>query len=556
MSRRRRVELAPMLFPFLDVLVCTMGTLILLLPLVTKKVSEHVQTAAEAEVHKELAVAEEDADWRAEQLLKIREKQTQELERRRGQLAHVEEHLQRLDKQLRKLTDEMIAAASNVDVEKLRTEVEQLRAKEAQLRMEIQQKEAEQVSGPPRFVILPYRGNNGTQRRPVYIECTADKIVIQPENIVIDAQVLKGPLGPGNPLDAALRAIRLHWQTIEPEPPYPLLVVRPDGVLAYAVARTAMTAWDDQFGYELVPDGVDLVFGDPDAVLRQKIQVAINDAVERRDEMIAAMPGRYRSTGTSQMDRSMAAASAAARVGNDPLDPLQRWQAAGEQSARQQPGGNGGTNKTASGGTSSAGSSVGGYGGSSGELMPLEGDFTPAPAGSEDSFAMNGRGGAPGGGVPGNGQLGGYGSAPSLMSQNQWQSGQGPVGNSMLGTGPGSTGGTPSMLGAGAANNTGMGSGLTGTQAGPGSQPQSSATGFNAAAAGSELNPATGNGTSGEASQGTVRNRVIPIKSPATVVRLAMGRALKDKAKAKETAPVQRAVKLRLVKIRPVKVAA
>ena len=58
--------------------------------------------------------------------------------------------------------------------------------------------------------------------------------------------------------------------------PYPLLIVAPDGIESYGLARAAMNSWDDQFGYELVPAGVELAFPKADPVLEDKVAAAIN----------------------------------------------------------------------------------------------------------------------------------------------------------------------------------------------------------------------------------------------------------------------------------------
>ena len=57
MSRRRRQGLSPSLFPFLAVLVCTLGTLILLLALV----AENATAAAEQKARAEQEAAANDA---------------------------------------------------------------------------------------------------------------------------------------------------------------------------------------------------------------------------------------------------------------------------------------------------------------------------------------------------------------------------------------------------------------------------------------------------------------------------------------------------------------
>ena len=121
---------------------------------------------------------------------------------------------------------------------------------------------------PRRFAIIPYDGPHGTQRRPIYIECRENGIVLQPEGIVLTPEDFAGPLGPGNPLDAALRTTREYLarigQTTVHGEPYPLLLVRPDGAVAYSVARMAMKAWDEEFGYELIEQDILLDFPPPD----------------------------------------------------------------------------------------------------------------------------------------------------------------------------------------------------------------------------------------------------------------------------------------------------
>ena len=104
-------------------------------------------------------------------------------------------------------------------------------------------------------------------------------------------------MGPGNPLDAALRAIREHWTRLEGDAaqgePYPLLIVRPDGAVAYSMARAAMAGWDDEFGYELVDDEMELAFPPGDPSLKRLLQNTIQTARERQAILAAAMPSRF-----------------------------------------------------------------------------------------------------------------------------------------------------------------------------------------------------------------------------------------------------------------------
>ncbi len=106
-----------------------------------------------------------------------------------------------------------------------------------------------------------------------------------------------GLLGPGNPLDSALRAIRSYWLNngmIESErEPYPLLIVRPSGIVAYGLGRAALEHWDDTFGYELVSEDLPLAFPPPDPQLAQAVRNAIQDARQRQLALAKAMPRAF-----------------------------------------------------------------------------------------------------------------------------------------------------------------------------------------------------------------------------------------------------------------------
>ena len=76
--------------------------------------------------------------------------------------------------------------------------------------------------------------------------------------------------------------------------PYPLLIVSPDGIETYGLARAAMNSWDDQFGYELVPEGTELAFPAADPVLEDKVAAAIGQAVAQQEAFALRAGGRGR----------------------------------------------------------------------------------------------------------------------------------------------------------------------------------------------------------------------------------------------------------------------
>jgi len=317
MSGRRREGISPSLFPFLAVLVCTLGTLILLLAMVSQKASEAAaasvshtaappdseetdaqeQAAAVAQASAQLDRQVREAKWYREQTVNMRDEQTAELEQRRDQLAHLEDHLARLREQLRLLTAEVEASlddqgtvlTAQATLDQLLTEIEDEQTAIGQLESELQ-------SQTPRIVIVPHKGPNGTDRRPIYVQCRSDGIYLHPGGQRILRSQLEASSPQANPLDAALRAIRLHAMQSYGDSiaPYPLLIVSPDGIETYGLARSAMNSWDDQFGYELVPDGVELAFPPADPVLEDKVAAAIGQAVAQQEALALRSGGRGR----------------------------------------------------------------------------------------------------------------------------------------------------------------------------------------------------------------------------------------------------------------------
>ncbi len=302
------------LFPFLAVLICTMGALIVLLVLVMQQARVHAETVAtarqsgdaaeQARLAEQRQLQAEDEQWRGDILREQREQVLAQLAEKRLQLAHLEEHIREIQQRFADLQDEVgnmqqLSATEQADRAALLAEKERLVASIAEAERAVEAAQKRAAERPRTFTIIPYPGPNGTERRPIYIECTEQGIVLRPENIVLSPDDFEGPLGPGNPLDAALRTMREFYMQHAPtgSEPYPLLIIRPDGVGAYAAAREAMNGWDDEFGYELVSAELLLNYPPPDPNLAARVQQAIRDARERQARLRMAMPAYPRGTG-------------------------------------------------------------------------------------------------------------------------------------------------------------------------------------------------------------------------------------------------------------------
>ncbi len=319
-ARRRRDNLSPALFPFLAVMVCTIGALVFILTIAVTQASQSAKAELQ-EVRDELQAKHDYVEVATEELLAQRADIQKKLDRARNSLAHLEDHIQRTIDEIEKIKSAIEKTASDEqlssDAEEQKQKVAVLQEELEKLQTQLTEKIEERKTGRPAFSIIPYAGPNGTSRRPIYLECTAKGVILQPEGILLTLDDLKPPHGPGNPLDAALRKTRSELQKFEGSSqmasPYPLLLVRPDGIAAYALARSAMNAWDDQHGYELIEAELPLAFPESLPGLKEELDRTIADARRRQKDIFASLPKNV----ASSMDRAAQATDLAVEHGDD-----------------------------------------------------------------------------------------------------------------------------------------------------------------------------------------------------------------------------------------------
>jgi hypothetical protein len=516
MSRKAaRQQVGVALFPFLAVLICTMGALIVLLVLLVQQarvdaslISARKSGSPSGADDHQMRERLEDAQWKRDLLEKSRTAKIDELTDSRAKLAHLEEHAQRLADHAKELFER---ARSIEEGKKLRAEdLTAAKAEADRLKDEINRKRIEaaearkkQASKEQSYALIPYDGPSGTRRRPIYIECTEFGVVIQPEGLILRADDFSGPLGPGNPLDMALRAIREHIERTAGDKagqPYPLLVVRPGGIIAYGAARAAMKAWDDEFGYELISDEKALDFGQADPALSAALNKTVAVARQRQAAMVDMMPRRY--------------------PGDEPLKSFAAEPATDAAGSRFVGGGGGGGFGSGTGTGNGAGLPGGGARGGAGSGLPNGGSGgmpgtvgKPAQAPLPGSRGVSGGVGAPlagagtyggGGGGYGNGQSpsgstagGGLPTAANGGGQGSgFVGGVGGATGMAGGSGAGSFPGSP-LNGGGGGSGGGLGSGTSGYGTGSG---QSSAAPTLGSAGGSAM--AGGGSPSGGSASG------------------------------------------------------
>jgi hypothetical protein len=274
MSRRKSSDNAISLFPFLAVLVCTMGALILLLIAMTQKIHKR-QLAEQAAARQEQAPAPIPArpdpiilpdvptpqtvptGPSREELQQLADERRRQREARARELAEAqEEQARRVNQEWSTRTreaelqrDAELAEARRVAAERDRlllavqslaqnkggatkaideltdrkTELEQTSATLAadasrlartaqQIRNELELAKRQQVTGPSPYALVPYDGASGTVRRPIYIECTDVGLRFLPEGETITAADLEGFTEGFNPLLAGTVALMRYWK--------------------------------------------------------------------------------------------------------------------------------------------------------------------------------------------------------------------------------------------------------------------------------------------------------------------------------------------------------
>ena len=536
--RKQRDNFVQSLFPFLAVLLSTMGALVLLLMLIVNQAQANAKQMA---TEKKMQI--EDAESRLDMLRNTFEEQLDsrrlDLERKRLTLQHLEKHIQELIEELKTIERTAVLLDSKQTEDKAtesekERKITQLEKQLADATIDLKKKLDNPEGNKPIFAIIPYQGTNGTHRRPIYLECTDKGVIIQPEGVTVGVADLRPPYGPGNPLDAAIRTVRSRFAPANgalTSTAYPLLIVRPSGVRTYAMARQAMSGWDDQFGYELIDEQLELTYPESEPGITAEIEQALVLARERQAALMMAMPAKYR----QYINQGGPASDEELQFADDGSDMGDEWVGGGSGSGSGSGSGNGssGSNSGTGGAqgfrggvaTGKNGGGAGGTGGAGG-ANGLRG--TGSGTGSQQyGFAGSGNGGAAGqggssigadgmntGGVNANGTPGG---TSYFADGNNGQPGA--EGGSYFGSGFGNDGASGGAFGSsnemltdgssrngagagGSSGGAGGGSGAAGGGSGAGGNGTGQANGAGGAASGPGGPAGMFGGSSGSAPSG------------------------------------------------------
>lgn len=304
------------LFPFLAVLLCTMGSLVVLLVAMAHISRQKAEVEAEAaRVAAEAARVETDSPERRQLEAQIVEatgavsrlrlakaEGQQRLQQEQKRLSDIEDHMRRLSDEAEALvteTKELIAVEDQHydDAKIAEQELERLNKLAGEIVDEIERLKHAAAGRERKFAVVSLReGRSGTLRPPVYFECTESGVTLQPEGIKLTWEDLVAPEF-SSPLAAAARAVERYYEE-HPEAraanenglPYPLMLVRPDGVRAHKYARAAFHKAGLDFGFQPVAEEWPLEYGSTNPVLSQAIEDAIRATRFERQGLARSIP--------------------------------------------------------------------------------------------------------------------------------------------------------------------------------------------------------------------------------------------------------------------------
>jgi hypothetical protein len=302
------------LFPFLAVLLCTMGGLIMLLIVITRNIREQNDVSAVSTVNpaaQETVISEaetqyileqiqqeaDEAEWYAENFAQSGANAEKELADIRAELASKERQTEKIKDELDRLAKLAKTLQNNEkinqDTEYLTQSLAQRQQQKKDLESVLSQLQKEAAQDAKSYAIIPYKGKNGTFRRPVYVECKDNKVIIQPEGVELNLDDFILADRPDNPMDTALRVVRQYYtetnQVQRGTEPYPLLVVRPSGVEAYSMVRQALGSWVNEYGYELVDEDWQMKYPPSSEELRLRLEKQLESSRIRMAAYLAAM---------------------------------------------------------------------------------------------------------------------------------------------------------------------------------------------------------------------------------------------------------------------------
>lgn len=344
-SARGEQSSAFSLFPFLAVLLCTMGALVVLLVAmahVSRDKAEHEAEIAEQEqrandspevkiLEAELAKAKEYQVKVAQQRSLLEVKLAEEQER----LTATEASIRRFQDEYRSLEAEALEIialeSTHIDDHEMATrELERLSNMITTLSNENAKLKVKTAKRQRRYAVIKLRDSTGGTNRPaIYFECHSQGITLQPEGIEFPRADFDIPRNNNSPFLAAVRAIRQYFlehpesrAMNEQGEPYPLLVTRPDGVFAKRIASDLLDSNYLDYGIQLIDDEIELAYDMPNPELAKQVALASDLARQERALIAKSNPGLFVRNIWGVKEHNLFEHAEAAGISNKPNNPF------------------------------------------------------------------------------------------------------------------------------------------------------------------------------------------------------------------------------------------
>lgn len=337
---RRRPQISISLFPFLAVLVCAMGALILLLLVMTRKI-RHEQYGGDASAavavttqaaypdrSREIAELETERDTVQTDVLRLQQ-QVNELEQSVAQQQTTVEGLRQRFSELEGTLQTAEATPDKSDIAGLQNQITELRSQQVVLRQRLDEQEkrllakqlqlkavtdataaakeklytvnsaivalrkqvqdAQQTAASAGTeTIVEFTNTVGTTRTPIIVEVSKEGYRIQPTGIVIESKDMEGFPVSDTPLMAAILAVhRERARGSVTSQPYVLLLVRPTGSQAFYPAQGILANEKIHFGYELIDADKAIATGESAPTEIAAADAAMAEAFRRREKIYA-----------------------------------------------------------------------------------------------------------------------------------------------------------------------------------------------------------------------------------------------------------------------------
>ncbi|MCR9202327.1 MAG: hypothetical protein NXI04_27105 [Planctomycetaceae bacterium] len=245
-----------------------------------------------ARQHTDLIASTQELEGQAEQL-----EGPLDLEEQSERVMQLRQQLQARNAQKSEQSEELKALYGDLDEasETTRKAEQLLHRRESALigLRELAEKAEQQPAVGTDATLIEFTNSSGTTQFPVIIELNSAGLVFQPSGVAIRTSDLEG----FSPRESPLVAGILAAHNAQPsrslmERPYALLLVRPEGSLAFYTAQRILRGAQIHFGYELLESDRKVAIETPAWEERSEIISAVESSMQRRQQLYGDLVNR------------------------------------------------------------------------------------------------------------------------------------------------------------------------------------------------------------------------------------------------------------------------